>query len=324
MKKKISVIIPCYNAEEYIAETLDSLEKQIFTDFEVVIINDGSSDNSEKIIRDYMSGSKLDIIYIYQENAGVSAARNNAIKNVNGKYILFLDADDKFSKYMLSVMAEYAEKDIVIFSKLTRNISECENCASDYQNYCIDMDMKKMYDVFLYRKPAVNFCNILYETEILNRYSISFSSDLKYGEDNEFMWKYLIHFNKGKLIDVPLYGYRIAVNSATNKKTPRIKDAEIAIIRAAEYSKKYNEYAYEKLSQYMLPRTKIMIAKDFVRQQDKNAFDKYCTNNYTLEDHKKMKIYANGTFEKIADFLLYYCKSAFYNIIKCYYFFNKG
>ena len=90
---KISVIIPCYNQEKYIADCLKSIIAQTFDDYEVIVIDDGSTDNSVKIIEEYQKKSNK-IRLIRQTNQGVVTARNNAIKQARGKYIYPLDADD--------------------------------------------------------------------------------------------------------------------------------------------------------------------------------------------------------------------------------------
>ena len=90
---KISVIIPCYNQEKYIADCLESVLAQTFEDYEAIVVDDGSTDNSIKIVEEYQKKSNK-IRLIRQENQGVVTARNNAIKQAKGKYIYPLDADD--------------------------------------------------------------------------------------------------------------------------------------------------------------------------------------------------------------------------------------
>ncbi len=94
---QISVIIPCYNQEKYIAEALDSVLAQTFKDFEIIVINDGSIDNSASIIKDYVQEYPHLIRYIEQKNQGIIAARNNAIAEAKGEYIFPLDGDDKIA-----------------------------------------------------------------------------------------------------------------------------------------------------------------------------------------------------------------------------------
>ncbi len=95
---KFSIIVPVYNVEKYLKRCLDSIFKQTFEDYEVIIVNDGSSDNSDVIIKSY---DDKRIKYFKQENKGLSAARNKGVKEACGEYILFLDSDDYLSPLLL-------------------------------------------------------------------------------------------------------------------------------------------------------------------------------------------------------------------------------
>lgn len=104
MKKiKISVIIPIYNVEQYLSQCLDSIINQTYTNLEIILINDGSTDNSEKICNQY---KLLDprIIVIHKTNGGLSDARNTGIKIATGDYISFVDADDFIDKNMYTIL----------------------------------------------------------------------------------------------------------------------------------------------------------------------------------------------------------------------------
>lgn len=94
MKPEVTIVIPVYNSEKYIGRCIESILNQTFQDFELLIINDGSKDNSKEIIKEYKSKYPDKITFINQENKGVSTTRNEAIKIANGKYIMFIDNDD--------------------------------------------------------------------------------------------------------------------------------------------------------------------------------------------------------------------------------------
>ena len=94
-KPKFSIIVPVYNTEKYVKRCLDSIKSQSFKDYEVIIVNDGSTDNSSDTI------SKYPYKVINQENQGLSMARNNGVKDANGEYLIFLDSDDYIEKDLL-------------------------------------------------------------------------------------------------------------------------------------------------------------------------------------------------------------------------------
>lgn len=95
---RVSVLIPTYNRAKYIRDAIDSVLRQTFTDFEVIVVDDGSTDNTREIVTGYTDPR---VKYIYQENSGVSTARNNGIKISNAEYIAFLDSDDMYLEDML-------------------------------------------------------------------------------------------------------------------------------------------------------------------------------------------------------------------------------
>ena len=108
--KKVSVIVPFYNVEKYIDKCLNSLVNQTLEDIEIIIVNDGSKDNSETIAKEYASKYKNKIIYLKKENGGLSDARNYAIPYATGEYIAFLDSDDYVEVNMYEQMYEKAKK----------------------------------------------------------------------------------------------------------------------------------------------------------------------------------------------------------------------
>lgn len=105
MKKKLSIIIPVYNLEKYIIECLESIDIYNESVVEVIIVNDGSTDSSEKAVLEYIC-DKAGFKYIYQTNKGLSGARNTGIKASKGEYLLFLDGDDKLSKNAIKSLIE--------------------------------------------------------------------------------------------------------------------------------------------------------------------------------------------------------------------------
>lgn len=107
---KVSVIVPCYNQESFLAECLESVRSQTFGDWECIIINDGSVDHSEKVANEYVSKDSR-FRYLYQQNQGVVAARNNAIVVSKGKYVLPLDGDDKIDRQCLELSVAIMDAD---------------------------------------------------------------------------------------------------------------------------------------------------------------------------------------------------------------------
>ncbi len=116
--KKITAIIPTYNSAKYITEAIDSVLNQTYANIEIIVVDDGSTDNTENILSNYVNKNK--IIYVKKKNGGPGSARNLGIKLANGEYIAFLDADDMWEKNKIEKqlsMALSSSSDLVYTSR---------------------------------------------------------------------------------------------------------------------------------------------------------------------------------------------------------------
>ena len=130
MKHKFSLIIPAYNVEKYIKKCLDSVLNQTYNDYEIIIINDGSTDNTSKLLESYKSNKKIKIIN--QENKGLSNARNTGVSNAKGDYILFIDSDDFIEKELLEILNKtIKDEDLVRFQ--IRILDETNKIIKEYK-----------------------------------------------------------------------------------------------------------------------------------------------------------------------------------------------
>lgn len=184
MSFKISVIVPAYNAEEHLAEALDSLVNQTFHDFEVIIINDGSTDQTHKIVHEYCRNYPNFKSFI-QPNSGVSKARNKGIDEASGDYIAFLDADDLFSPIALEKLYESA---IEADAELVIGISSHFNLFT-HRTHANTVTLSKKNEINPFdNNLAWSFSqsNKLFLREKIMETGIRFP-DLKYAEDGVFV-----------------------------------------------------------------------------------------------------------------------------------------
>lgn len=223
MKKKlISIIIPIYNAQNYIEKCLVSIENQIDSGYEVIMVDDGSTDDSAKICK-YFSKKYKEYKYYYQQNSGVSSARNNGIKKSNGEYIMFIDADDKIKKNCLSkcrTLINDNDIDIIKFlyemnSKILKRKIKCDI----FQNHLIQKDNFKdsIYKELFKRDIFCSCWGALIKKSLIIDNDIYFNEQLRFGEDFEFFTNCIKHSSNIYLLNDNLYIYKININSSTQK-----------------------------------------------------------------------------------------------------------
>ena len=195
MDPLISVIVPCYNQAQYLPEALQSLLDQDYPNWECIIVNDGSPDNTEEIALQWVEKDKR-IKYFYKENSGVSATRNYGVSKANGKYILPLDGDDKISN-------EYITKAI----KILESSTETKLVYSDVMFFgAKDQEL---------RRPEYNFEKMLFDNLICVSGIFRKEDFLKSGGYNTNMaegledWDFWLSFIKREDMVVKLEGFHI-------------------------------------------------------------------------------------------------------------------
>ena len=190
--KKVSVIVPCYNAEKFVNKCVDSLINQDYQNLEIILINDGSLDNTLNILREYEKKYK-NVKVLTHKNIGLGATRNKGIKNATGDYITFLDSDDWFKKdYVSTLVSNIEDNDIIV---------------SGFQRY------NYKYEYSYSKSPSINawskykYCSIagkMYLTSFLKKNKIIYNK-IKIGEDSCFNTKCYSYTNKVKVIEYAGY-----------------------------------------------------------------------------------------------------------------------
>ncbi len=218
----ISIIIPIYNSESYLRKCLDSILSQTHKDFEVILVNDGSTDQSDNLCKKY-SATDSRIRYYKKENGGVSSARNVGLKNAKGRWCTFVDSDDMLYPDAISSILEKAFNDDIDF------------CIAGY-DYCNEQGLLtfstskyRCSDLILSKDNAVRqmyesiywqwfICSKIFKIEILHQYGIEFNSNLPFGEDRLFIMRYLRAIRgKISISAYPIYKYRIHEKSVEGK-----------------------------------------------------------------------------------------------------------
>lgn len=210
---KVSVIIPCYNDGKYLAETIESVLKSTFDQFEIIIVDDGSTDQSADVGKKYAQADSR-ITYHYQENAGLSTARNKGIGKASGQYILPLDADDLISKDYIKDAVEALDGNSAI------KVVYCN--AEFFEGKEGEWKLPPFSRRMLARENMI-FCSALYRKQDWQEAG-GYSVEMKGGwEDWEF-WISLLK-NGGEVVKLPLTGffYRIKKNSMRKGMSKAVK-----------------------------------------------------------------------------------------------------
>lgn len=223
-KPKYSFILPIYKVEMYLPKCIDSILKQSISDFEVILVDDGSPDKCPNICDKYAKKDSR-IKVIHKKNAGLCDARNAGLKKAKGEYILFVDPDDYIEKNYLEVIDREADEyDMLVFSynalyknKKIKKFGENNIItAEEAQKYLVQDD---------------KFCgyvwNKAYRKEIIDKYNLKFDNSVTISEDILFTYQFLEHSFMVKLVDESIINYRQRNNSII--LTPK-KDLNVASI----------------------------------------------------------------------------------------------
>lgn len=190
----VSIIVPVYNVEKYLRSCLDSILAQTFTDWECVLVDDGSTDGSRSICDQYANIDER-FVTIHKDNGGVSTARNYGIRTVKGQWITFVDADDELPKEAIDTMFSMvsASIDIVIagykkfnaFQEVTYEVTEKHSYIKNRNNAILEIYNPSYYSYLGY------ICSKLYKMEIIRQKNILFDESIFVSEDRLFLLTYL-------------------------------------------------------------------------------------------------------------------------------------
>ena len=206
----VSVIIPVYNAEQYIVECVESLLKQSLKDFELILIDDGSTDNSLGICKSFARWDNR-VRWYHQANAGVSVARNRGIQEAKGEYICFVDSDDIVAPDFLEHLLSLAKDGAFAICGYTRCIHMLGSDLGTIKRYESKDFIIRVFDESIIHP---NICMMLFKTSIIHKNSLLFTPKCTINEDTEFYIKYATFEEYIAVSDYKGYFYRDNPHSA--------------------------------------------------------------------------------------------------------------
>lgn len=221
----ISVIVPIYNVEEYLPTCIESILNQTYKNLEIILVDDGSTDNSGKICDEYAKRDNRCIV-IHQQNKGLSEARNSGFKYATGKYISFIDGDDYIHPQMFETLYEALQKgdydfSMVTFKQVEQYKKEDFIASINNNNTFIVTGLNLMRRLYNINDPILKWSEINFQVVWNKLYKKSLINDLKFKqtgtEDTEFNNKVYIKTNSAILINMPLYHWVQRPSSITHQ-----------------------------------------------------------------------------------------------------------
>ena len=286
---KVSVIVPVYNVEQYIQKSLESLVNQTLEDIEIIIVNDGSKDDSEKIIKEYEINYPNKIKYLTKENGGLSDARNFGMPYATGEYIAFLDSDDYVdismyeTMYIKAVSQDYDMVECDFNWVYTDKIKE--DIGIEYSNPKEAIELAR-----------VVAWNKLYKRELILGSGVEFPKGLRY-EDVEFFYKIIPYLKKIGYVRKPFVQYIQRDNSISNTQNEKTRDMFKILENVIEYYKQkglFEEYKTELeyiYARYLLCSSFLRMVKVPEKEIRQKLLEETWENlNKTFPNWKKNKI----------------------------------
>lgn len=218
---KLSIIVPAYNVGNCITGCLESLRNQDFEDYEVIVVNDGSQDNTFKVVEDYVAKTKLENFHLFsQSNGGVSSARNLGIDKAKGDYLMFVDADDTIEPDSLSKIASYLDNssfipDLVLFGIHISSIggTESDLISFDYQEIT---NVPEFLTEFKQNDLAFGGpWGKLYRREVVVTNHLKYDKTYRRHEDMLFTLQFAPHCKRIATLPVMVYNYNHNIAGAT-------------------------------------------------------------------------------------------------------------
>lgn len=221
MNPDVSVIIPVYNVELYLSRCIDSVLNQAFQNYEIILIDDGSSDSSGKIC-DIYAGNDSRISVIHQNNLGVSAARNVGIMHAKGDFITFVDADDWLDKEYLNILFQLAVSNNADISCCTLSYEGNTERGEEFATQSSDSNKQMRISIGMQDFSFGKWYSFegaackLIRKSLLHDNNIVYDANLTNGEDALFYVEMMIHSKCCMAISKPMYHYFMRSNSASN------------------------------------------------------------------------------------------------------------
>lgn len=295
--EKVSIVVPVYNAEKYLAECIESLINQTYRNIEIILVNDGSTDRSYEICEQYAKND-LRIQVFTQKNGGISKARNKGIAEAKGSYILFVDSDDYCELKMVENAVKNAKNDTLYIWSYTE-VYKNKIIQKKFKQDITIGNIDEIFQATLFGSS----CNKIFSLDIIREKKLHFDEEVYNTEDLLFIFTYLQYVKEIKYDEKFLYNHRIGKNIIMFYIKPSLRNMTILyayekILLLSNISEKVkNKIKYEYILAYY--RMKEYIPSDFridyeLLREEKNIL---ISKKYSAKE--KLRYIAVKYFDKL-------------------------
>lgn len=312
----ISVIMPVYKVEKYIKKSINTICMQTFKDFELILVDDGTPDQSIEIAKRELEKSNLNYSIIKQTNQGVSAARNVGISNSSGEWIICIDPDDGISTNTFETLTKLIVKhpEIDVWGINFRMVNSLETREED--NVGFDLyDKNKIIELFLLRKIRIITPGLLIRKTLIEQNKLFYDKQVKFTEDLLYIWNLLLNINEFGFVHNQCYQYLERPESTMTSSTFSKINTGYKAFKKMDIQIKEGKLNFGEWGKYIFPRWLLGTLKSSARHM---SFKEYKT--LTEEFDYKRNLYL---LRKIPDWktqivtkIILYSRVAFYWLAK--------
>ncbi len=320
----LSIIIPIYNSENYLKRCLDSIISQTNKDFEVILIDDGSRDNSANICEQYCVNNS-NFKYYFQKNAGPGAARNTGLKYTNGEFISFIDPDDFVSPSYVEKILINMNSDILFFSSIHKKTNGNEETHTFNNNTNITF-LQLLLEQNQYWDYGYTW-NKCFRKDIITLNNLLFNENINHSEDELFTLEYVKNISLMNTINDPIYFYQVGIgiskklaslnefniiNNSIHNISNEFKDAETSCylnLRVINYwfnACQYNGYSFFYVYNQAKKLTDTLDKEELKRFLSNHYYDRHITLSKRTERFEKI-VLSNPSSAKTKLRLLWLC-----------------
>lgn len=285
---KLSVILPAFNDEKVVDRCLQTIKSQTFKDFEVIVINDASTDDTFKVIQQCTKNDTRFQVFDFKQNRGVAEARNFGLKVAKGEFVTFIDSDDVIHPRFFETLVALVGQDnkIPLVSCVAYNITDWRNVPSDwYVDFNQKLEILYLTKDFDFRKARFVCWGTLYRKDVVR--NLTFDKSLIVGEDAFFWTQAFVNAGVVEIVNLPLYGYVVYPESTSHGELDEKRYTEII--------------AWEKIGQYL----KDKVPEKFTDKLEASYYGEYCLRLSLKYFQDKTGVFKKELYSKAKSSLKY-------------------